>query len=57
MIYDVEIAAVADQQFMTIFTALIFADSVTECREQAQEMLDERYPDVSMPYHIYVEES
>ncbi|MGG3452330.1 hypothetical protein ABER98_21265 [Domibacillus aminovorans] len=57
MIYDVEVATVADQQFTTIFTAFIFADSVTECREQAQEILDENHPNINSSYHIYIEEA
>ena len=41
---------------VVLFTALIYADTVTECREQAKEMFREKHLS-QKSYHIYIEQA
>ncbi|MGQ4668608.1 hypothetical protein ACUIJN_22780 [Metabacillus halosaccharovorans] len=42
MIYEVDFAVKIKSNFKTIFTAIVFADTVTECKEEAHEIAKER---------------
>ncbi|GLY09571.1 hypothetical protein Bbad01_07870 [Bacillus badius] len=53
MIFEVEFTNKVND---VLFTALIYADTVTKCREQAKELLREKRCS-QKAYHIYIEEA
>lgn len=50
MIYEVDFTVKIKSNFKTIFTAIVFADTITECKEEASEIaknvLSKKYKEI-----------
>ncbi|MGG3451959.1 hypothetical protein [Domibacillus aminovorans] len=56
MVYDVEVVQMSKGERIPLFTALIYADSVTECRKAAEKMLEQNYGAPTGAFHVDIEE-